>query len=630
MTRHRVAGAFAATLIALIGLVPGDIGSAATSPSGSGTTDGDLTIEGAEVTNFPEIVMTVGVAGGLEALEASGDDFTLFENGKSLPFDLLPIDNSRDLNVVIVFDRSGSMGNEPMQAAKNAALAFIGALPPEVSIGLVSFSTDARVDVPISQDRSALTSAISLLDSDGNTSLYDGVILASTLFEPTAQRKVLVVLSDGGDNDSVATLDAAVQAVSGLSVEMIELATPESNRQALDLLAFPLPVRSTEDPAQLQALYESVAQKLVGRLSVRYTSVAEPGSVIRIELNLGSGDGLRKASVEVTAPVAPTTLPAITTVEQSGNDDSMAGRILSFTLICGGLLIAAYFATDRRLRLTRERLIPQGTQARMEKKKRDPLQGVKQWIETSERQKRLVSDIDTLGLKRDPGSVIVLVISLAIFLGLFVALLVNPLLGLVTAFFVLMLARFQLSSKVVARRTDFVAQLPETLGTLSSMLRTGYGLPQALGAVADESVEPTKSLLNRVIFEVSTGRDIIESLRALGSQLDSIDFDWVIAGIEISRETGGDLAKTLDTVAETIRERDKLRGQIRSLTAEGRFSTYIMLGLPPGVGLMSYIINPEFYSVFSESIGVLMLGATGVLMAIGYIWMRRIIAKVTL
>lgn len=630
MNRKRLRGALIATLAIFIGSGSGVAGSTAVTPDVSASGDDSLSIENAEATNFPEIVMTVGVAGGLEALEASGDDFTLLENGKSLPFELLPIDNSQDLNVVIVFDRSGSMGNEPMQAAKNAALAFIAALPPEVGIGLVSFSSDAVVDLPISQDRAALNLAINALNSDGNTSLYDGVILASTLFEPIAQRKVLVVLSDGGDNDSAATLDAAVQAVSGLSVEMIELATPESNRQALDQLALPLPVRSTEDPAQLQALYESVARKLVGRLSVRYTSVAEPGSVIRIELKLGSGDRLRTAVVEVTAPVAPTTLPEIVVVKQTEKDDSTVGRILSFILICGGLLIAAYFAADRRVRLTRERLIPQGTLARMEKKKRDPLEGVKHRIENSERQKRLISDIDTLGLKRDPASMIIQYFAVAIFLGLVVALLVNPLLGLVTAFLVLVLVRFRLSSKVLARKNDFIAQLPETLGTLSSMLRTGYGLSQALGAVADESVEPTKSLLNRVIFEVSTGRDIIESLRALGSQLDSIDFDWVIAGMEISRETGGDLAKTLDTVAGTIRERDKLRGQIRALTAEGRFSTYIMLGLPPGVGLMSYIINPEFYSVFSETIGVLMLAATGVLMTIGYVWMRRMIAKVTL
>ncbi|MFM7126647.1 MAG: type II secretion system F family protein [Actinomycetota bacterium] len=591
--------------------------------------DPGLTIEDVDVEDFPQIKLTVGVSGGLEALEAGGEEFTLLENGKSLPFELLPLENAQDLNVVIVFDRSGSMGNDPMKAAKDAALAFVNALPPEVGIGLVSFSTDATVELPISQDRTALTSAIEVLDSDGRTSLYDGVILASSLFEPTAKRKVLVVLSDGGDNDSAATLEAAVQAVAGLSVEMIELATPESNRAALDLLAAPLPVRSTADPAQLQALYESVAQKLTGRLTVRYDSVAEFGSLIAIQLTLGSGDRVRTASVEVDAPVAPTTLPAIVRVEQTDVGGLSAAQIMSFLLICGGILLATYFATDKRLRLARQRLIPQGTKARMEKK-RDPLGSVKQWIETSERQQKLISDIDTLGLNREPGSVIVSVLAAAVFMGLLFTLVGNLVVGLVVAFMVLMAARARLNSKVARRKADFIAQLPETLGTMSSMLRTGYGLTQALGAVAEESMEPTKSLLNRVILEVGTGRDLIESLRAMASQLDSIDFDWVIAGIEISRETGGDLAKTMDTVADTIRERDKLRGQIRALTAEGRFSSYIMLALPPGVGLMSYIINPEFYSIFTEQVGVIMLGITGFLMVAGYFWMQSMISKVSL
>ena len=624
VNRRKLLGSTAGTVAVLVGLMSGV---AASTVSVAG--DPGLTIEDVDVEDFPQIELTVGVSGGLEALEAGGEEFILLENGKSLPFELLPLENAQDLNVVIVFDRSGSMGNDPMQAAKDAALAFVNALPPEVGIGLVSFSTDATVELPISQDRTALTSAIEVLDSDGRTSLYDGVILASSLFEPTAKRKVLVVLSDGGDNDSAATLEAAVQAVAGLSVEMIELATPESNRAALDLLAAPLPVRSTADPAQLQALYESVAQKLTGRLTVRYDSVAEFGSLIAIQLTLGSGDRVRTASVEVDAPVAPTTLPAIVRVEQTDVGGLSAAQIMSFLLICGGILLATYFATDKRLRLARQRLIPQGTKARMEKK-RDPLGSVKQWIETSERQQKLISDIDTLGLNREPGSVIVSVLAAAVFMGLLFTLVGNLVVGLVVAFMVLMAARARLNSKVARRKADFIAQLPETLGTMSSMLRTGYGLTQALGAVAEESMEPTKSLLNRVILEVGTGRDLIESLRAMASQLDSIDFDWVIAGIEISRETGGDLAKTMDTVADTIRERDKLRGQIRALTAEGRFSSYIMLALPPGVGLMSYIINPEFYSIFTEQVGVIMLGITGFLMVAGYFWMQSMISKVSL
>lgn len=597
---------------------------------------GGISIEGVDTSGFPTVILTVGVAGGLVALQASGEEFQVIENGVSRPFEVVPVENVDDLNVVIVFDRSGSMSNDPLRAAKDAALAFIDALPAEVDIGLVSFSTDATVDVPITQDRAALKSAVEILDSDGRTSLYDAVILATSLFDPAVERKVLVVLSDGGDNDSVATLDEAVVSVQGLLVEMIELATKESNRAALDQLAAPRLVRSTADPAQLEALYRSVAQSLVGRVGLRYESLVPAGSGMSLSVLLGDDTG-RSATTEFTAPVPPTTappttLPRVEIVEPEPDVDggSSVAQIVSFLLIFSGLMTSAYFVTNRRLKPTRERLIPKGQRARGQSRTIGVFDGIKNWIETNERNRELVSDIATLGLKRRPGSVVLSTFAVAAGAGFIFTLMANIILGLLVVLAVLLIARSRLKSKVMARKDDFIAQLPETLSTLSSMLRTGYGLIQALNAVADEATEPTKSWLNRVIVEVSTGRDLIEALRSLATELNSIDFDWVIAGIEISRETGGDLAKTMDTVAETIRERDKLRGQIKALTAEGRISAYVMLALPPAVGAFSFVVNPDYAGVFLEPVGIVMLSVTGCLMTLGYFWMKGMISKVKL
>ena len=596
-----------------------------------------LVIDEVDASGFPSVTLTVGVPGGLAAVSESGDQFEVRENGVLRPSTVTELDDADELNVVVVFDRSGSMAIRQMQAAKAAALSFVFALPSEVSIGLVSFSTDATVDVPVTRDRESLVAAIEAIASNGRTSLYDAVVLAAALFDPAAERKVLVILSDGGDNDSVATLEEAVGAVSGLQVQMIELATPESNRAALDQLAAPLPVRSTDDPAELQALYTSVAQSLVGRVGISYESLAVPGSNTVVEVRLGAEALGRAASIEFTSPVPPTTvvattLPAIDIVDPTPNDDQdlTAVRIISFILICSGLLLALRYATDRRIRPTRERLIPVGTTARGRVKPRELFGSTKKWLETNERQQELVAKIETLGLDKSAGSTILTTITLAIFMGIFGLLLQGLLLGLVFALVVLLIARSMLNSRVEKRRSEFIEQLPETLSMLSSMLRTGYGLVQALDSVAEEASEPTRSWIGQVIVEVRTGRDLIDSLRSLAVQIDSIDVDWVIAGIEISRDTGGDLAKTLDTVAETIRDRDKLRGQIKSLTAEGRMSAYVMLALPPGVGLLSYLINPDFSGVLLEPVGLVLLTITGLLMLLGYFWMKKLISKVTL
>lgn len=632
-TLARVLGAVALIVVALPSPASAALVRTVVADGGNG-----LVVETVDTNSFPNVTLTVGVSGGLEAIQASGEQFRVTENGVERPVTVEPADNPDDLNVVIVFDRSGSMGNDPLRAAKDAALAFVAALPAEINIGLVSFSSDETVDVPLTKDRAVLNAAIEKLDSDGRTSLYDGVILASTLFDASMERKILVVLSDGGDNESSATLEDAVAAVSGMTVEMIELATKESNRAALDQLAAPLTVRSTQDPKQLEDLYRSVAQSLVGRVNLRFESAVPKGSVMQLTVTLGEGATARSVSFDVATPAPPettttvaTTLPPLQVAEPAleSNDSTMA-RVVSFVLICGGFMCAFYFASDRRIRLSRERLIPSGTEARGKKRTFDPLRGLKARIESSEKQRQLIADIATLGLERSPGSIIVLTLGIALF-GALLGLLIQGLLaGLILAFVVLVIARMRLNSKLDGRKSEFIDQLPETLSTLASMLRTGYGLTQALKAVADEAEEPTKSWLSKVLLEVSTGRDLIEAMRSLAVQINSVDFDWVIAGIEISRETGGDLAKTMDTVAETIRERDRLRNRVRSLTAEGRFSAYIMLALPPGVGILTYLINPDFYSVFLEPIGLFMIGLVIVLMTAGYFWMRGMIRKVAI
>jgi tight adherence protein B len=206
--------------------------------------------------------------------------------------------------------------------------------------------------------------------------------------------------------------------------------------------------------------------------------------------------------------------------------------------------------------------------------------------------------------------------------------LVHPLVGLVAGALVPLVARGVVNRRIAKRRQQFVDQLPDVLQLIQSMLTSGFGLLQALKATSEQVAEPARSCFAQAMFAARSGRDITEALRDVADEMQSSDFDWVVTAIEINREIGGDLSTILASVAEGVRERQRLRGQVRALTAEGRLSAWVMLALPPGVLAFSAMSNPEYVGQLFRGAGLVLLTVAIMLMAIGYFWMRRMINKV--
>jgi tight adherence protein B len=176
------------------------------------------------------------------------------------------------------------------------------------------------------------------------------------------------------------------------------------------------------------------------------------------------------------------------------------------------------------------------------------------------------------------------------------------------------------------RLTDFQAQLPGTLNLLSGSMRAGFSFAQGLESVANEATQPTRRELQRVFTESRLGRPIEDALEDSAQRMTSVDLMWAVMAIRIQREVGGNLAELLDTVADTMTQRERLRLEIKALTAEGRFSGWI-LGLFPIVfaGVL-YMIQPDYMSVlFSESFGIMAIIACGVMTFVGFIWLRKIL-----
>ncbi len=202
----------------------------------------------------------------------------------------------------------------------------------------------------------------------------------------------------------------------------------------------------------------------------------------------------------------------------------------------------------------------------------------------------------------------------------------NPILALVIAAVGGAVPSIMLKLALKRRADHLREQLPDVLTIMASSLRAGHSFLQALDTVSKEVSEPAASEFIRVVAEIRLGRPVDDALEAMSERVGSEDFKWAILAVNIQREVGGNLAEILDNVADTLRERATMRRQVKVLTAEGRLSAYVLVALPFAIALYMTAVNPGYIGLLvTTTIGLFMLGAAGVLIVLGVIWMRKIV-----
>jgi tight adherence protein B len=211
-----------------------------------------------------------------------------------------------------------------------------------------------------------------------------------------------------------------------------------------------------------------------------------------------------------------------------------------------------------------------------------------------------------------------------VFLG--VTVLSELLYGLIAALLVGIAPAMYVSHKQRGRQHAFERQLPDTLTLLASSLRAGFSFMQGLEAVAQEIGPPMRRELQRVFTEVRLGRSPEDALDDAAVRMGSNDLAWTVMAIKIQREVGGNLATLLDTVADTMQKRERIRAEIRALTAEGRLSGIILGLLPPVAGILLFLVAPDYMkTLFDETLGIAaVIGASG-LAVVGWFWLRKIV-----
>lgn len=643
--RSRAAGLCAVVLLGLLAL-----------PAAAQDTGGEGGLGGGEidVSDYPELGLVVSLPAGL----TTGDEavFTITEDGRRISPEVAPLSSS-ELDVVLAIDTSGSMSGGALDAARSAAIAFATELPSTAQIGLVGFGPEPLVATPLTTDRETLALALIGLVASGETALYDAVAAASEEIDPSRDsRTALVILSDGGDTVSLGTLENAAAAGSDAFDVVHAVALNSSEQDAATLASLVSgggSVVQAADPVALASVYTDLAGRITNQYVLRWESDLDADTPVQVTFTDGTtelsierlvdvNEGLvarlaaqaaaEAAAAATTAPPPTTTIVYNTELATVAARSTVSGWVLwlGLGLVAAGLFVAGIVMM---LPVERRRNLADDLRDRMPKRRQLSAIGqrlvhaVEEFLRRDpDRQVGLALRIERAGLDLAPaefgaavvsGAAILMLVGFGVF-GFF-GLVFLPLLGVSGAF-------FWLDRKGRKRSGAFTAQLDSTLQLMSGSLRSGFGIMQALGTVAEETESPTCDEFARILGEVRLGRDLGDAMRASSYRINTPDYDWVIQAIDISREVGGNLAEVLDNVSMTIRQRNTLRRQVVALSAEGRVSGAILISLPIVLMLWMNVSNPGYIGLlFDRGGGQVALIIGVLLLCVGGAWMRKIV-----
>lgn len=642
---------FAGALAASVGVVLLSSSVALAAPSAS--------IEQIDATGESvQVVVSLDDLGPNEKVDTSGVELTI--GGTAVDSEAEAIGETVDISqvAVLVLDTSGSMAGPRITAAKSAAQDFLAAVPDDVEVGLVTFANKAKVAVKPTTDRSAVESAVAALQAQGSTALYDAVVLAARQVAP-ADVGTAIVLSDGADEGSVATLGQASKAAkrSGGVFDAISFGSDRSQLLALETIAGAAngTVTSAKNAAQLSRAFDDSAEAISNQLVV--TAAVPPEFVgtsdtVAVTVPVGDVAVTDQAFVQFAqvdaGPANPQQVDPVLADEPSALATA-AGDFIWVALagIFIALLVLVYVAissaanrdgsgsTGVRRRLSIYTLGGGQPVKEQETTVLGDTQVARSAVELADRmvakrdfESSVGSKLEAAAVPLRPAEWLLIHVGITIgggllFLLIFGGRILPTALGMVIGFIGPML---YLSLKASRRTKAFGAALPDTLQLIAGSLSAGYSMPQAVDTVVKEGNPPISTEFNRALVENRLGVPIEDALDGVADRMKSVDFAWVVMAIRIQREVGGNLAEVLTTVAATLRERERLRRQVQVLSAEGRLSAWILGGLPIVFTLYLVLVRPTYLEpLVTTVLGWLMVGTGVFLLIVGALWMRKVV-----
>ncbi len=655
MNRPRFSAALILGLIAvlLIGVLPALAQEETSQPV-------EVRITEIGISRYPEMTLVVELR-NIESLDPT--QLTVLEAGEPIqrgtitPISQTPV----QVGIVLAIDTGVSMVGEPIEAAKAAAIGFIDNMRPQDLVAVVGFGDEVDIFTAFTNNPTALKLAVGQLEATGSGSrLFDAMADSADLFARVGDlgtlERNLILLSDGGDSASEISVVEAVAALNReeVSVFAVGLEGTDFDSETLQQLAGSGVFLATPDPAQLATLYADIQRSLDDRLVVAFTAREEAPRDVVFEVQYAGLSDSQVVSVPgfIIPASAATTLPPTYTVEapaaagESGLSSSTFQTIAMWTLALAVAAFVLVVGLGRSSDVVAARLGALSQTRRFRRAGSEPVTAgdvpnfwrrvpllnrlVSQAEEVVEKQgmlRPIANLLEQANILWRPGEVVAGALGLAAVASFGAALFYGSLVAGVVAFLALVLGIAGLLRFIAAReRNRFVNQMPDTLGLIATSLRSGQSFLQALEAVASEASEPTAREYQRAVGEVRLGRPIGAAIRAIADRMDSEDFGWVVMATDIQREVGGNLAEVLDIVSETMMHRNRLRREVRALSAEGRMSAIILGGLPVFMFLFLFTSNRDYLAPLVErKAGWIMIGVAVSCMLAAFAWLRKIV-----
>jgi tight adherence protein B len=561
---------------------------------------------------------------------------------------------------ILAIDTSRSMRGERFEQAKAAANAFLEGAPKDLYVGIVGFAGSVDVLQRPTVDRDAAAAVMDGLTLTLQTRLYEGVIAATKAAGSQGQR-TLLVLSDGRDTTET-ELQEVIDTIAGAKVRVDVVALGDEATQAnapLEAMASQGngEVIAAADPDALTALFEREAAELSRQMLVTAPLPAEFSDVegsVAVSVDAGGETYSDSAFVSLGSVVpkeAEQEVAGPRTVEVPSPLTSTNALLVGLGALGLGLLVVllgALGVLGKRDNTSVEDQIAAYTRAGSPRRTGGGVHGMGPGAAGTSRsvaqsavgiaekalegnsafESKLGAKLESADVSLKPAEWLLVHSGIAVGAALVGFLLSGG--GIVLTLTLLLagavLPWMYLGIRKSRRQKAFNSQLAETLQLISGSLSAGLSLSQSLDTVVREGSEPITSEFRRALVEARLGIPVEDTLDNVAKRMESADFEWVVMAIRIQREVGGNLAELLLKVAGTMRERDYLRRQVKTLSAEGKMSAYILGALPPGMFAYMLMANRDYVSpLYTTPLGWVMLVSAAMLMGVGAFWMSRLV-----